>query len=48
VGVKEKTPTDAKRPAGVISLIGGFGGTPSPRSELNDSDRKINERYQAS
>jgi len=23
------SPTDAKRPVGVISLIGGYGGTPS-------------------
>jgi hypothetical protein len=27
----QKTPTDAKRPAGVISLIGGYGGTPSQK-----------------
>jgi len=25
-----RTPTDAKRAAGVISLIGGYRGTPSP------------------
>jgi L,D-peptidoglycan transpeptidase YkuD (ErfK/YbiS/YcfS/YnhG family) len=30
---KKETPTDAKRPAGVISLTGGFGGTPSPTIE---------------
>jgi 20S proteasome alpha/beta subunit len=29
---QRKTPTDAKRPAGVISLIGGYEGTPSLRS----------------
>src|SRR5271163_1361866 len=28
-GVPRQTPTDAKRPVGVISLIGGYGGTPS-------------------
>ena len=27
----EQTPTDAKRPVGVISLIGGYGGTPSQK-----------------
>ena len=28
-GVPRQSPTDAKRPVGVISLIGGYGGTPS-------------------
>jgi hypothetical protein len=29
--VQKKTPTDAKRPAGVISLIGGYRGDSIPK-----------------
>jgi hypothetical protein len=32
-----RAPTDAKRPVGVISLIGGYGRTPSPIM-LNSSE----------
>jgi hypothetical protein len=40
---QKKTPTDAKRPAGVISLSGGYRGTPSPsESDISgwDNDGK--------
>jgi hypothetical protein len=30
-------PTDAKRPVGVISLIGGYRGTPSPQCCVNSN-----------
>jgi hypothetical protein len=32
--VPRQAPTDAKRLVGVISQIGGYGGTPSPRHYL--------------
>jgi len=39
------TPTDAKRPVGVISLVGGYRGTPSPRNVLHLSpDSSIRKR----
>jgi hypothetical protein len=39
-----KTPTDAKRPAGVISLIGGYGGTPSHKSFDFSGGAKLGKR----
>jgi hypothetical protein len=39
-----KTPTDAKRPAGVISLIGGYGGTPSHKSFNFSGGAKLGKR----
>jgi hypothetical protein len=35
VGVPKQTPTDAKRLVGVISLFGGYRGTPSRTVEWN-------------
>ncbi len=42
----KQTPTDAKRPVGVISLIGGYRGTPSPEAihcsrEFNDDKPEL-------